>query len=464
VSNVSPLTHLVMIGWIPVVQVLFMMLPPRRAVIASYVGAWLFLPVVLYPVPMLPDVSKMLATSAGVLLAVVLFDPGRFGTLRPRLLDLPMGAWCIAPFFASVTNGLGVYDGLTAILDQTIMWGLPYLIGRMYFTDLAALRELGVGLVIGGLVYLPLVALESAISPQLHRMVYGYHAHSFQQTKRMGGWRPTVFMQHGLMVAMWMASTALVALWLWWTRAVKSIWGVPMLWIVIALGVGVVLVKSVGAWLAFAAGVGCLVAIKYLKTPALVYAILVAVPGYMAARTIIGWDGSQLVQAAHAVAGEERASSLKTRLDNEDLLKAKAMRQPLFGWGRWGRNRVYDENGNDISTTDGLWVIALGQTGVFGAAALTTVFMVPMLSVRAGIRKRWHDARSAPAVVMALLCALYLMDNLLNAMVNPMFTLIAGGLIGLRGAPRAATSVEAAPVAEDDGGAAAPRAERERAA
>ena len=421
-----------MIAWGPLVLVMFMMLPARRAVIASYLGAWLFLPVVLYPVPMLPDISKMFATSIAVLLGVTLFDSGRFGQLRWRIYDLPMLAWCVAPLLASLTNGLGFYDGITAVLDQVIMWGLPYLIGRMYFTDLESLRELAMGIVIGGLIYLPLCALEALISPQLHRMVYGYHAHSFEQTKRFGGWRPTVFMQHGLMVAMWMTVTALVALWLWWTGAVRKLMGVPMLWIAMSLAVGVVITKSVGAWLAFVAGAGCLVVIKYVRTPVLVGLILVGVPGYMVARTVVGWDGAQLVQAAEMVAGSERAASLSTRLHHEDLLTGKAMQQPLFGWGRWGRNRVYDEMGNDVSTTDGLWVIVMGQTGLLGLGALTAMFMMPFLTVRNVARRRWRDAAVAAPVVMALLCALYLMDNLLNAMVNPVFTLIAGGLIGLR--------------------------------
>lgn len=432
--TISPLTHLVMIAWIPFVQVMFMMLPARRAVIAAYLGAWLFLPVVLYPVPMLPDISKMFATSIAVLLGVTLFDSARYRNLRLRLYDLPMLAWCAAPLFASLTNGLGFYDGITAVLDQTIVWGLPYLIGRMYFSDLESLRELGIGIVIGGLIYLPLCALEALISPQLHRMVYGFHAHSFEQTKRFGGWRPTVFMQHGLMVAMWMTVTALVALWMWWTGAVRKMMGVPMLWIALSLAMGVVITKSVGAWLAFAAGAGCLLVIKYVRTPVLVGVILIGVPGYMVARTVGGWDGAQLVQAANAVAGPERAASLSTRLHHEDLLSGKAMQQPLFGWGRWGRNRVYDEMGNDVSTTDGLWVIAMGQAGLLGLGALTAMFMMPFLAVRRVARRRWREAAVAAPVVMALLCALYLMDNLLNAMVNPVFTLMAGGLIGLRAA------------------------------
>jgi hypothetical protein len=450
VNNVSPITHLVMVAWIPLVQVLFMLMPARRAVIGAYLGAWLFLPVVQYPLPMLPDFTKMFATSLGVMLAVCMFDPGRFKGLRVRLYDAPMVAWCIAPFFSSVTNGLGAYDGASAVLDQVINWGLPYLVGRLYFTDLRSLRDLAVGVVIGGLIYVPLCLLEDRLSPQLHRWVYGYHAHSFLQTKRFWGWRPTVFMQHGLMVATWMMASALVAGWLWRQQVVKRVWGVPMLWACLALGVGVIIVKSVNAWFEFSLGVACLASIKWMRTPLLVGCIVIGVPGYMALRTVGGWDGSQLVAAAEATVGHERAASLQTRLSNEDILAEKALQKPLFGWGRWGRNRVYDENGNDISITDGLWVLALGQAGLLGLASLTGVFLAPALNVRrVGGKRGWRDPVFAAPIVLALLLVLYMMDNLLNAMVNPIFTLIAGGLTGLR-RPRMARAEAREPVVEDE--------------
>jgi hypothetical protein len=46
-----------------------------------------------------------------------------------------------------------------------------------------------------------------------------------QQTMRFGGWRPTVFMEHGLMVGMWMSMAAMIGLWLWWTGTLKRVCG-----------------------------------------------------------------------------------------------------------------------------------------------------------------------------------------------------------------------------------------------
>ena len=38
------------------------------------------------------------------------------------------------------------------------------------------------------------------ISPQLHFMTYGFYQHEFTQVVRMGGYRPMVFLQHGIAV------------------------------------------------------------------------------------------------------------------------------------------------------------------------------------------------------------------------------------------------------------------------
>jgi hypothetical protein len=138
----TDLVPIALFGWIPAVLFIFAVLPPRRAVIVAFLFAWLFLPVAAYKLTGLPEYSKMSATCGGVLLGTLLFDPGRFLTLRPHWADLPMAVWCSVPLASSLSNNLGVYDGLSATLSQTVQWGLPYLIGRLYFSDWAAVREL----------------------------------------------------------------------------------------------------------------------------------------------------------------------------------------------------------------------------------------------------------------------------------------------------------------------------------
>src|SRR5439155_21163091 len=97
---------------------------------------------------------------------------------------------------------------------------------------------------IGGLVYVPLCWFEVRMSPQLHVWVYGVRHHAFVQQMRDGGYRPMVFMQHGLMVAMWMAMTSLIGCWLWKAKTIRQIGDVPMYVLVPAMLLTVYLCKS----------------------------------------------------------------------------------------------------------------------------------------------------------------------------------------------------------------------------
>src|SRR5262249_17761958 len=145
------------------------------------------------------------ATCLSALLGVAIFDTRRLISFRPGWADLPMGIWCVCPLFSSITNDLGAYDGFSSVYYQTVTWGVPYLLGRIYLTDLLGMFELAVAVFLGGLIYVPLCVIEIRFSPQLHTWVYGFHQHSFEQTLRFGGFRPVVFMEHGLMVGMWMS-------------------------------------------------------------------------------------------------------------------------------------------------------------------------------------------------------------------------------------------------------------------
>ena len=37
-----------------------------------------------------------------------------------------------------------------------------------------------------------------------------------------------------------------------------------------------------------------------------------------------------------------------------------ALDRPVFGWGGWGRSRLHDDQGRDVSVTDGLCIISAG--------------------------------------------------------------------------------------------------------
>lgn len=429
------LVYLVMFGWIPLVLYLFHQLPVQRALVLSFIGAWLFLPQVSFSLPGLPDFTKMSATCYGILLATFIFDAKRFQQFKWNWIDLPMLIWCLCPLASSLTNDLGLYDGLSAALTQTVTWGFPYFLGRLYLGSLKGLKQLAVGIMIGGLLYVPLCLLEIRLSPQLHRWFYGYHAHSFEQTVRLGGFRPTVFMEHGLMVGVWMMTATLMAIWLWRAGTLTHLWQIPMIWLVLALGVTFVLLKSTGAYVLLVISLALLWVVTWSRTSFAIGLITLLMVAYLTVSTtslLTPAYAQQIVAMTSQVTGSERAESLAYRWENERLLSAKARQRPIFGWGGWGRARVYDEQGRDISVTDSLWIIAFGNHGLVGLVSLITALVLPILSVARRIPvANWTHPAAAPVAALAVALITYSLDCLVNAMVNPVFALVAGGLSGL---------------------------------
>ncbi|MDZ4859602.1 MAG: O-antigen ligase domain-containing protein [Candidatus Hydrogenedentes bacterium] len=432
-SEANFLVPIVMFGWPLVLVTLFLIMPSRRAVIVGLITAWLFLPVAEYEFKGIPEYSKMTATTMSLFFATMLFDPNRLLALRPKWIDLPMLVLCLCPLASSLSNGLGLYDGLSESNRQILRWGLPYILGRAYFTDYQSMRELALGVFIGGLIYLPFCWFEMRMSPQLHRLTYGYHQHAFIQTIRAGGYRPMVFLQHGLMVGMWMTTATLCGLALWKTGVVRHIRGVPMWFLVGLLAVTTLMCRSTGALLLLAIGLCVLLSVRYLRTSLGVVAVATVCVSYIAIRALGFWDGSELIDLTNNAFGADRAQSVATRFYNEEAIAEKARIQPLFGWGGWGRSRIHDQQGKDITITDSQWVITLGSNGMLGMSALLAATLLPaLLFVRKAPAAWWTHPAASSAACFAVVVVLWMADNTMNAMFNPVYLVIIGGLAGMR--------------------------------
>ncbi len=99
------------------------------------------------------------------------------------------------------------------------------------------------------------------------------------------------------------------------------------------------------------------------------------------------YDGRSIADFVEQNVSADRANSLRHRLNNEDMLLSRAFESPLFGWGGWGRNRVYDENGKDLTVTDGLWIIIIVQKAGRSHILLCHAYLGTVLSL-IGIRAR----------------------------------------------------------------------------
>ncbi|MEG4319741.1 MULTISPECIES: O-antigen ligase domain-containing protein [unclassified Microcoleus] len=425
------LIPIVMFGWIPIVCYLFVRFPNQRAVIISFVVAWLFLPQTSYPVPLLPPYNKISASCYAILIATIVYDTPRITTFKPGWLDVPMVICCLCPILSQVTNG---GSPISPTLNQIITWGLPYFLGRLYLGSLDGLRQLAIGIFAGGLAYIPFTLIEGVRGPILHQMVYGVNAfNDWSQARRLGGWRPVVFMQHGLMVGVWMMTAALIGVWLWQTGTLKKFQGRSIKTLAIVLTIAFFLCRSTGAYSLFAIGLLILFSAKWFRTSLPLLFVIGYIWFYLYVAASGQFSSKDVIAFMTQIFGEERASSLKFRFDMEEILGDKARQRFLFGWGDSGGNRVYDGYGKDISVTDSLWIITFGFNGIVGLASLFSSLLLPVVvfCVFKYPARTWSNPKVAPAAVLGVALTMYVFDCVLNAMTNPIFAVIAGGISGL---------------------------------
>lgn len=435
-----------LVGWVFVSVALFTRLAPRRALLVCFIGGWLFLPITTFRLPgPLPDLNKLTVICAGALLGILFFDRAALLRFRPAWFDAPMAVWVLSPFMSSLANGLGVYDGLSAVLQKLLAWGIPYWLGRIYFFRVPALRELALAIFVGGLLYAPLCWFEIVVGPYIHLYFYGTLVGSLGDSLRFGGWRPPVLMEHGLMVALWMTTATVCGVILWFGDALTR-WG---RWrsavLVIVLVITTIALKSVNAWLLLPFMVALLFVSVRMRRAWLVWGTAALVLIYLTLRASGLWNALEFKTLA-AVVLPSKTESVAFRVVNEKQIGERARMQPVWGWGRWGRAYVGLEGGLPILIPDSVWIAAFGEQGTVGLVAVLGVLFLPPLLFSTSIPPaQWLSTGSAPVSACALVTFIFALDSMANAMLIPAFMLAAGGIVGWyvmtdRGAKSAAPS------------------------
>jgi len=428
------LAQLVLYAWLPIILYLFVRYSPQRAVIISFIAGWMFLPQMGISLPFIPDFDRINSTCYGVLVGILLFDPGRLNRFKLSWIDIPIVTWSLCNLASSLTNGLGLYDGVNQSLSTTMSWGVPYFIGRLYLDNFIALRRLAIAIFIGVVIYAPMCLYESRLMQNFHLLVYGFQhpSQTFIFSIRLGGYRPSIFMTSGLMLSLWMMLGTILAMIIWRSKLMSKLWGIPIVYYVGLLLITFVLIRSTGAYVLFATSVAILFIAKWFKIAPFFWSIVAITILYIYTGAAGNFPREQYINLMSNYFEPDRIESMDFRFKNEELLSAKARERAVFGWGGFGRSRIFNEKGEDISTTDSLWIIALGSNGAVGLASVFGVLLLPVISF--GIRfpaKLWGNPLVAPTAAFAVFILMYAYDCTANAMVNPVYTLICGGIAGV---------------------------------
>lgn len=404
-----------LIAWPVVTLILFIALGPARGLIWSVSVGYLFLPEAYgFDLPGLPPLKKGTVLSLGLLPPALLYWTKvdrvpvaapffRFSVLS-CLTVLLLGSFAtVGTNTETLVNGPVVRNALSSrdaisMMSDIVLWLVPFLLAWRFLRKPKHHREVLIAVVALGLIYTLPVLFELRMSPQLNNWIYGYFPHSWTQHVRGGGYRPIVFLRHGLWVGFFLFSVALAAMALSREKVmVRPLWILAGIWCFVVL----VLSRNLGATLLAVAFLPVVLAFglkMQIRVASIAALVLLSYPLLSQASLT---PATKLLETIQPLS-PERAQSLQFRLDNEHLLLERALEKPTFGWGGWNRQRVFDERGRDQTITDGLWIIIIGTRGWVGYLAFFGLLTLPILFLlRASRRKEITPAISGMSLIMA---------------------------------------------------------------
>jgi hypothetical protein len=361
-------------------------------------------------------------------------DPLHYGTWK--FIDIP---------------AFKAYDGVSAAVRDFAEVGIPILLGRALIRNQRDLRDVFSVLAVAGIVYSIPILWETRMSPMLHVNLYGFAPRNdWAQNLRMGGYRATVFMGHGLVVGffMFICTTAAVAM---HKAGKRQILGVRMHYAVIYLFAILAICKAAAALIYGLLG---MLLIRYMNVKnqmrVLMFLALIVV-SYPVSRLTNVFPTQALLSAAGTL-GPERVESLQFRFDNEDILVIKAVDRWVFGWGGFGRDRVYDvETGKDFVVQDGHWITLFGSHGAVGYICYFLLLLLPIYQATRrmhSIPSRNDRALLAGLGFIVVLCAVNMLPNM--QLPNLQFFLAAGLGSLIKELPKQAAAEARAAAQADD--------------
>ncbi|MAG31684.1 MAG: hypothetical protein CL908_12420 [Deltaproteobacteria bacterium] len=437
--------HLALLGWIPITVALFVLFRPHIAASLSLIGGIALLPAGrAYDVPLLPALNQStIPALASLVMLLALRWPMVMGARLGRGPELCVLLLIGASFITNVTNmdpvvfGANVRSAM-APLDTIndaflwgVLWGVPFVLGRVVVRSAADARDVLVVLMLFGLLYLPLVLVELRTGPWLHKIVYGDlpFAFTFAQQMKFGGFRPLVLMTHGLATAAFMLYCAIAAVTLLRARHRIREFGLAPAAIALVLILGPV--KSVGVWTFGAVVLPAICLLRPKLQLAMTVAIAVLVLSYPMIRVAGLVPVDDMVSLAEEYVGARSANSLFGRLKTEEEIMVRAQERLWFGWGGYGRYQIYDEfTGEMLSTLDGVWVITIGEGGAVRFILLFGMLILPIVIAYRNIdRIRSRQARQLIAG-LAVIVAIRSLDLLPNSGIEAYLTFMGGALVG----------------------------------
>jgi hypothetical protein len=427
------------IGWPLVTIALFSRLTLIKAVIWTILGGFLLLPAeTAIKFAMIPQFDKTSIPNLCALAGCLVTGHRVRVWSRLGVIEILMGVYLLVPFVTSMQNGdamfagdkflpgVGLYDAISTVIGQSI--GLiPLILARQLIRTTDDLIEVFYALVLGALLYSVLMLIEIRLSPQISTWVYGFQSSGFLNEMRYGGFRPVVFMNNGLILSFFLMTAVVAAVMLWRAEIKIGRWSSGA--VASYLGVVLVLCKSAGALLNCVLLVPLVLFAKAKTQSRVAVALAILALAYPLLKANGLFPDRALLDIAGAV-NADRAQSLETRFNQEASLLQHTSERFLFGWGRFGRNRVYDSYGKDITITDGQWIITLSTFGMIGFLAEFSLLAIPVFKAARALPMVASSGGRAVLTALMLIVAASMVEQLPNASLTSWMWLLVGALDG----------------------------------
>ncbi len=397
-------------------------------------GGYLLLPVgVSFDFPLIPALNKETIPAIMAFVGCRYVARQKIGLLPAKSVERTL---ILIFFFGSIatvlTNGESITEidrylpGLSikdifSVASGKYLLLLPFILALQLVKTAEDQVQLFKLLVIAGLLYSVLIMFEIRMSPQLHKWIYGFFPHSWGQQVRYGGFRPVVFLGHGLWVSIFLvmvvgASVTLSKLKIRLSRFPNVlVIGYLILLLVLSKGFGSIILGAV-----------MLLTILFLPTRA-IYAVALGIGALAIAYPflcIMEIFPHQYIIEQIKIINSAQAGSLQFRFNHELALLERATEKLLFGWGAWGRNRLID------SVVDGYWIGLVGSYGVVGFSAIFGLMFTTLWKAGFGLKVLVDENEKTLFSAHCLMVALIMLDQIPNHSENPLFWVLIGALAG----------------------------------
>jgi hypothetical protein len=453
VPNPGPFAYLVFFLWIPISALLFAQNQPRRAGFLVVIVGTLTLPeIVAVDPPILPPINKHVLVCACAFVGFFLTARTRFQRMRLlRGMQLFFVIMAVCNIGTSMTNpesfvfgGKLAWEGgprypvvivpplkstefIAMSIEDSFRYLLPFAVGQLLVQSREDAIMFLKAYVLACVIYVPFMLWEGLMSPQLHRIVYGYHSLDFGHNVRGDGFKPVVLTQSGLGLAMFQFVGLTAAVGLHRLRqpvrpALSA--GLAAAIIFFALSVS----RNVGVMLYAGVAVPLLLLTR-ARTQVRVAWVLAFVFVTFPISRAKDWFPADDIVAFATARSPERAESLGMRFFNEKLLIDHTQQKPMWGWGSFGRNRKYDpDTGRDISVTDGEWAIHYSVRGGVGVVSWFWMMALPVFWASRMIKRVSNRDDLVVLGLMTLTAAINAVDLLPNSSFT-MVPIVYSGLL-----------------------------------